>query len=89
MTSENLETLEIVYWVFVIIVMLVTYGVWKFLTKRLAAQSYTRGRQAGRKWLTEGLMPASIESFLRVQHDGGVYGPFEAGVASVLKEEKK
>jgi len=89
MQPENLETLEIAYWAFVIIVALVAYGAWKFLTQRLAAKSYKRGQQECRKWMDEGLMPASIESFLRVQRDGGAYGPFEAGVASVLREEKK
>lgn len=87
MTPENIKVLEVIYWVVAFILILV---VWFVMTRRSrAASEYHAGRDEGRRYLRDGISTTQIESFLRMKRDGGLYGPFESGIASVLDEVTK
>lgn len=80
---------EALYWAICILALLLIPILRARLKRDSAAKKFKRGRIEGRKFRADGLTTASIESFLRMKRDGGLYGPFEAGIASAINEEKK
>lgn len=86
MQIENLDVLEVVYWLASVIFIVL---LWFRGRPSSASKLYAQGQEEGRKFLADEVPRASIESFLRQSRDGGLYGPFEAGIASILNGEKK
>jgi hypothetical protein len=77
---------EVLYWTVIIALML--FMLWRS-GKSEAATKFKLGQADARKFVDTGVTTAEIEGFLRVQRDGGRYGPYEAGMNSVLKGTAK
>lgn len=87
MEIQNMEHVaEVAYWLALAAVALIIY--YRKARSGLTDYQFKKGQEEARQFLDGGVLPASIEAFLRMQRDQGYYGPHEAGMESVLRSLK-
>ena len=87
MEIQNMKQVgEIAYWVALVAIGAVVY--FRKTRKGLSDYQFKKGQEEARQYLDGGVLPSSIEAFLRMQRNQGYYGPHEAGMESVLRRLK-